>query len=1268
MKRNILILLLISLFAFTVKAQPEANTKMGTLEFGENSTGEIQGIPHFVGFSLAEAGTLKIISSKTSTTISGIYQNPAPSGTNGVTYPNLPSGSSMNITLGAGEYVVVTANAASHTVTITLSTPSEPFQPRIFASQDQNYIRKRTYTAEDAGYYMDAIQYYDGLGRPIQQVQAGISPTFKDLVTYQEYDAYGRNSTAWLPTVAKSNMGAFIPLDTYKTKSSETYNSTTNKINNELDTNPYVYPIYENSPLNCIKEQYGPGQAWRTDGGHPVKTDYLTNNASHPCRIYSVSGDNLVKSSTDYVTGSLYIAQITDEDGKIAYEFTDKLGRVILQRQMNGTEKHDTYFVYDDLNNLRFVLPPAASDLLTAANTYSPASNAALKDYAYIYQYDDQHRCIEKKLPGADPIFCIYDKTDRLIFSQDGEQRLKGEWMFSIPDIFGRIVLTGTCKNTPTHSYFQDRKLTAEYSTSGSDYYGYVIRDGFVFNTPTILSVNYYDNYDFRSLPLFSGNAYNYESNFSGFEHKRYGTDSEKAKSKGLLTGTITSMMDDTEKKLCAVFYYDDKGRVIQSVASNHLGGHEKKYIDYSFTGQPTKTQKVHRTFGSPITEIYEYSYDHANRPKTTLYQLDTNPAIVISSLSYDDLGRVKTKKLHKDKETITYTYNIRNWLSGICSANFSESLYYTERYFGVAPLYNGNIAVTTSSFRGYAYTYDGLNRLTKVVSYAYGILQNHFNEELTYDKQGNILSLKRNEPVGSSYQTEQLYMNYTGNQLTGINPRQGISSTMTKNTYNKNGALTSDLTRNISQIEYNTLNLPEKITFGEDTPFVQIGVNSNKQHTTEYSYDATGVKRRVKHTTIDNMTVIKLTMTNDMEIGNFSLSDPEPSAPSGSSSDPSDPLTSLIPKEEKEGNFVGISRTITDYCGNIVYENGNLKYILNPEGYVTKDKNTPVYHYYLKDHLGNNRVVIPLKETYYPVVAVQKMDYYPFGKPYPDEVNLNPEKQPYKFGNKELDEMHGLNQYDFVARQFRRDIPIFDRLDPLAEDYYRISPYAYCLNNPVLYIDPTGESVHLNKIGNVVADYDDDDDGVYTHNDLSNWDNESILAKSGKGINNIGYLGGTIDMSNIFINRLVFSKKLALNMDILDFGLAVRGGSYWDFKANWDPEKKEGDIWGYAWYFARGTKFIFEGYSMTAADFGNFHYGYTGKFTYQGVGMPDIVLETGAGAAEIGKNVSEGNYLEATKGYIQLRTLTRPYGDSPIDNDWIREGMRYAEKKKRGR
>ena len=67
---------------------------------------------------------------------------------------------------------------------------------------------------------------------------------------------------------------------------------------------------------------------------------------------------------------------------------------------------------------------------------------------------------------------------------------------------------------------------------------------------------------------------------------------------------------------------------------------------------------------------------------------------------------------------------------------------------------------------------------------------------------------------------------------------------------------------------------------------------------------------------------------------------------------------------------------------------------------------------------------------------------------------------QPYMYNGKEMDYMHGLDQYDYSARHYDFTIGRFTTIDPLADKYPNISPYAYCLNNPVKYIDPDGRFV----------------------------------------------------------------------------------------------------------------------------------------------------------------------------------------------------------------
>lgn len=146
----------------------------------------------------------------------------------------------------------------------------------------------------------------------------------------------------------------------------------------------------------------------------------------------------------------------------------------------------------------------------------------------------------------------------------------------------------------------------------------------------------------------------------------------------------------------------------------------------------------------------------------------------------------------------------------------------------------------------------------------------------------------------------------------------------------------------------------------------------------------------------------------------------------------------------------------LTDYCGNMIYEGGALKQILVDGGYVTLNGTTPVYHYYLQDHLGNNRVVCNASST-----VEQVNHYYPFGGLFGESTNGDTQR--YKYNGKELDRMHGLDWYDYGARHM--DAMRFTTMDPLAEKYYGLSPYVYCMNNPVMLVDPDGKEIEDGSI-----------------------------------------------------------------------------------------------------------------------------------------------------------------------------------------------------------
>jgi len=228
-----------------------------------------------------------------------------------------------------------------------------------------------------------SIQYFDGLGRPSQTVQRAITPLGADLVTGIMYDSFGRDSLQWLPAVAAGNNGAYFPNFAAQAQTSNG------------DVKPYSRTEYEPSPLNRVTGQYGAGADWY-NAGKKQSIEYLTNDAN--IAYYYVNSDKHLAKDANYAAGRLYVTKATDEDGKVGYEFKDKQGRVILKRQILDGDNVDTYYVYNDLNQLCYVLPPKAVDELTSD---LGDGNAIIKQYCYLYKYDERGNCIYKNYQAA---------------------------------------------------------------------------------------------------------------------------------------------------------------------------------------------------------------------------------------------------------------------------------------------------------------------------------------------------------------------------------------------------------------------------------------------------------------------------------------------------------------------------------------------------------------------------------------------------------------------------------------------------------------------------------------------------------------------------------------------------------------------------------------------------------------------------------------------------------------------------------------------------
>ena len=164
------------------------------------------------------------------------------------------------------------------------------------------------------------------------------------------------------------------------------------------------------------------------------------------------------------------------------------------------------------------------------------------------------------------------------------------------------------------------------------------------------------------------------------------------------------------------------------------------------------------------------------------------------------------------------------------------------------------------------------------------------------------------------------------------------------------------------------------------------------------------------------------------------------------------------VPVTSTGSSLTAMGRTVMTYRGNVVYRNGIVDMVLFPGGYATVSGCTVTFHYYTQDYLGNNRAVINGSTG-----AIEQLTaYYPYGGIIADLGTVATAGQPYRFGGKELITANGLNEYDFGARQYYSAVPGFTKPDPMCEKYYWLSPYLYCMNNPVNAIDPDGRDVYL--------------------------------------------------------------------------------------------------------------------------------------------------------------------------------------------------------------
>jgi RHS repeat-associated protein len=958
----------------------------------------------------------------------------------------------------------------------------------------ENYVKTTTYKVESPGSISNPtpsqaaveITYFDGLGRPKQKIAYQQAGDGGDLVTTFTYDGFGRQPLEFLPYGRTSATLNYIE-DTNNAALLSFYGTP----EFQSTSNPWSQKIFEDSPLNRVMEQAGPGSFWEISGGHTVKSSYETNSATevHHFSVAYSGGTPVLHYDQKYPLGHLYKTVAKDEnwvsgDGNkgTVTEYKDKMGRVVLKRIVDvpigerkdatGAISLDTYYIYDEYGNLTFVLPPKLSAQIPTNGYISPALMDAL---AYQYVYDHRNRVIEKKIPGKDREFMVYDDLDRLTasgpaLSPFGDQT-EG-WLHTKYDIHNRVAYTvwkqGTVNGTQRElmanalpTYISEVRLQGTNST---------VANGVTFGysnqvQPTsgyhVLTVNYYDDYTYY------GNPGTIPSTVAEGQSAVYYNNTTKPK--GLPTGSWVRQLETAGQANGIKSYslYDKKARPIRVLSTNAANGYTQTDTEYDFINVLKSITKHKKTASATVLVLTDaFTYTPQSRPLKHTHSINGATEQLLSLNTYDDLGRLITKKVGGTDQSgvaalqkIDYAYNVRGWMTDINNVSalnegsnpldlFAFKINYTtvadDINGAVEPLYNGNISETfwrTSSdnmVRKYGYAYDHQNRLLDAYYQRPGTSvprSDSYSAHYSYDRNGNILSLERNgeQDIASSViAIDDLAYTYDdGNKLLKVRDYEvspaGYNDAHTNANqddfgYDTYGNLIWDKDKDITAVEYNHLNLPTKVTFGAGGKI-------------EYFYDATGVKLKKK-------------VTN------------------------------------------GTTITTTEYMDGFQYTNSVLDFFPHAEGYI---KAVPTgfggpggptsfsykYVFTYTDHLGNIRLKYAQDPSNGNAISILEEDhYYPYGLKHngyssshlvfdkEDEgtgiilTPVNPflgDSYKYKFGGKEYQDEFDINTYDFGARNYNPALGRWMNIDPLAEAMRRHSPYNYAYNNPIFFIDPDG-------------------------------------------------------------------------------------------------------------------------------------------------------------------------------------------------------------------
>ena len=902
----------------------------------------------------------------------------------------------------------------------------DPNPDELFSSR-ASLISTKTYY--DGTHSYADITYYDGFGAPYQTVLNRAAPDGRNLVAPILYDdMYRDNATVLLP----------FPVDMYtgervlnaEQEQRRYYSQRTDGVR---DNSAYSTNVFDKSGLDRIRYSYRPGDIYRQENKF-AEYLYETNDTADKVLDFKYNYEDGSITVAGYAKAGLYTKNtVIDEDGNTSARFADANGNTVLDRRyFSQSYFTDTYYVYDPcFNRLVWVIPPEGSARIISGFVLKWDDDTA-NQYCYRYLYDGRGNMIERKLPGCEKESFVYDKGDRLVFSRDGNLQARKQWLYHVYDNHGNLLRQNLLDYDISREQLQSR-----YETLVDNLLP-------VLGGTTDMDIPYDSDGGAtlsRKLAHYVFGNVEYSETATGFVETAWTAPVDMAyrgvgfpgtplqDPKGLKTYEKLAVLGDDAgepRYVERTYFYDYKKRLMQVVERNPEGGISRTSYDYDLVGNVVRYKELRQPYAGADEDMVtaSYVYDNRRRLIREVRALNYENSVAVD-YEYDDLGKLVGKTTRNGGLNTTMAYNLQGWQTDMQVTDSGSPLfdthlrYYDPQYGETTPSYAGNISEWTwrqggeSDENTYAFTYDSHSRLMDTDQYINGEFDNQFVEDyMSYDYNGNIKFLKRYEHgILKNYYVYR----YNGNQLTALDDLSASPPATSSWITPASSAALGDPDPTPD---------PAVPVIPRDTIYSGVG----------YVYDSAGNVLYDSHTGLNlrynQLNLIEKVMRGDTIVAKYSyLSD-------------------------------GTKLSATDSAGNGLYYSGSLIYTkhgaaLTMEscaftgGRFVATATGVEARYFVTDHLGSVRAVVNDEGE-----VLERNDYYPFGSRWDDGL-LSDNR--YRYNGKEAQAFLNNPYLDYGARQYDSDGGIWLGKDPLSEKYYPISPYMFCLGNPIRHVDLTG-------------------------------------------------------------------------------------------------------------------------------------------------------------------------------------------------------------------